>query len=83
MGKWPEYCEFLDTQWECSVYEERPITCRSHGKLDTEDTYCEINNNLDKSTVRVPSQLYSYYEKNNIIFNGTVKRLLKKYDDRK
>lgn len=80
MGKWPEYCEFLDTEGQCAVYEERPITCRAHGKLDTEDTYCDINANLDKSTIPVVPELEEYYDNNKIIFNGTVKRLLAALD---
>lgn len=27
--KGKEYCEFLTTEWKCSVYKTRPIVCRS------------------------------------------------------
>lgn len=26
-----QYCEFLDAKGECSIYELRPVICRSHG----------------------------------------------------
>lgn len=28
-GKGTWYCEFLTTEWKCSVYNQRPIICRS------------------------------------------------------
>lgn len=28
-GKGDLYCEFLTTEWRCSVYNQRPIICRS------------------------------------------------------
>jgi len=30
-GKGKEYCEYLDADGRCSVYEERPIICRAFG----------------------------------------------------
>lgn len=32
-GKGKEYCEYLDKQGKCSVYEERPIICRTFGLI--------------------------------------------------
>lgn len=27
--KWDDHCEYLTTEWKCSVYNQRPIICRS------------------------------------------------------
>lgn len=27
--KWSKYCEYLTIEWKCSVYNARPIVCRS------------------------------------------------------
>lgn len=27
--KWDKYCELLTTEWKCSVYNVRPVICRS------------------------------------------------------
>lgn len=33
-------CYFLDANKRCSVYENRPDTCRNHPKIGTRPNYC-------------------------------------------
>jgi len=33
-GKGEAYCEYLDEDGRCSIYDERPIICRAMGKVD-------------------------------------------------
>lgn len=38
-GKGKQYCEFLDKQGKCSVYEDRPIICRIMGTTQSMGYY--------------------------------------------
>lgn len=51
-GKWKNYCEYLDTDGRCSVYEQRPIVCRMFWQVDHEACKCPKKefNNLMKHT---------------------------------
>ena len=33
-GKGKNYCEYLDKDGKCTIYEERPIVCRAMGKTN-------------------------------------------------
>lgn len=79
MGKWIEYCEYLDKNGKCVVYEERPILCRIHGKMDGKYTVCDKNNNIDKAVVPQPAELLDYIENNELFPNTAGERLIKKY----
>jgi Fe-S-cluster containining protein len=39
-------CEFLAKNGKCSIYEERPITCRHHSAL-----YCEFDSPVEKTAL--------------------------------
>ncbi len=79
-GKGVQYCEYLDKEGKCVVYEERPILCRIHGKMDWLHTTCEKNGNVDKAIVPQPSELLDYIENNTLFLNETGKILTKKYE---
>ena len=79
MGKWVQYCEYLDTDGKCVVYEERPILCRIHGKMKGKYTVCDKNDNFDKAIIPQPPELLDYVENNKLFPNTTGERLIKKY----
>ncbi len=79
MGKGIEYCEYLDKDGKCVVYEERPILCRVHGKMDSKHTVCEYKDNIDKAIVPQPPELLDYIENNTLFPNITGARIYKKY----
>jgi len=64
---------------KCVVYEERPILCRIHGKMNGKHTVCDKNGNLDKAIIPQPPELLDYVENNKLFSNTTGERLLKKY----
>ncbi len=79
-GKWLNYCEYLDADGKCVVYEERPIICRVHGKMDSKfGSKCEKNNNAEKATVSQPPELLDYVENNIFFYNTAGERIRKKY----
>lgn len=43
-GKGIEYCEYLDENGRCSVYEERPIICRAFGVVKSKLLVCKMEN---------------------------------------
>jgi len=58
--KWIGYCEYLDTDGKCVVYEERPIFCRIKGKMDGKYTMCNKNDNFEKAVIPQPPELSDY-----------------------
>ncbi len=38
--KWDEMCEYLTSEWKCSVYNQRPIICRIFWIVDNPRTIC-------------------------------------------
>ena len=40
-AKGDDYCEYLNENGQCSVYEERPIVCRAFGVVDTPFCFCD------------------------------------------
>ena len=73
------YCEYLDTDGKCVVYEERPMLCRSHGTMDDEDSVCDVRDNFKKAVIPQPPEFLDYIENNRFIINTTGKRLLEEY----
>jgi hypothetical protein len=61
------------------VYEERPILCRTKGKMDGKYTMCNKNGNYEKAIVPQPPELLDYVENDKLFPNTTGERLTKKY----
>jgi Fe-S-cluster containining protein len=38
--KWNKYCEYLTSEWKCSVYNSRPIICRWFWQIDLDSLKC-------------------------------------------
>lgn len=47
-GKGKNFCEYLNKEGKCSVYNERPIICRAFGKVDTPFLTCSYSRNCPK-----------------------------------
>lgn len=52
--KWDDYCHFLTSDWKCSVYNQRPIICRS---------FSDIGWKFTKKWRSVVTQSCTYWEK--------------------
>lgn len=72
--KWDDYCEFLDTDWKCSVYEERPLICRAFGH--TKDLKCSYHGSC--AVHEMPEWFKEYRVDKKLIFNKATERLIKK-----
>lgn len=56
--KWDKYCEYLDKNWRCSVYEQRPIICRGFWLVDHEAFKCPIGKHTN--TIPEPRGMIQY-----------------------
>jgi Fe-S-cluster containining protein len=58
-GKGKEYCEYLDRDGKCSVYEQRPIICRAFGTINSPFLKCKhVEGNIPSKELE--KELYEY-----------------------
>ena len=73
-GKGKDFCEYLDVEWKCSVYEERPIICRAFWTIDITGLQCTYNIKLREHNMKfIPKQLLEYMSSKNKINNNVKK----------
>jgi Fe-S-cluster containining protein len=75
--KWNKYCEYLTTEWKCSVYNQRPVICRMFGIVDSPKAKCIILKdrvNLIKETLEMKK--YWFDCMNNWVCNDNAKSIL-------
>jgi len=58
-GKGKDYCEYLDSEGKCSIYEERPMICRAFGKTDSFILRCDHLLNHD-NLIPEPPEMRKY-----------------------
>ena len=56
--KGEKYCEYLDKDWKCSVYEQRPIICRGFWLVNHEALKCPIWKHTDH--IAEPREMVQY-----------------------
>ena len=59
--KWNNYCEYLNINGKCSVYEQRPIICRMFWQVDHNACKCPIKD--FQKTIPESNEMKNYRKK--------------------
>jgi len=49
--KWKSFCEYLNENWQCCIYDERPIVCRMYWLFDEPFMKCPLNNHVTQKMI--------------------------------
>ncbi|NDK08266.1 hypothetical protein EOM39_03375 [Candidatus Gracilibacteria bacterium] len=75
-GKGDGFCEYLDNNGKCSVYNQRPMICRIFGQVDTKFSKCEFIKNVKLIKETYDMKMYAKDVAIHGLFNDFTKNIL-------